>query len=165
MVEINSRSGSGTGCLNTVVWFLGLNIVWLLLAVFTAWLGFRSYTLSVDGEVVTGTVVRLLEDEPSSYTSDIYPIVEFEVDGEIYSVQSQNNYRWWNRYTRFPVGRQVEMRYDPANPQKAEVNSWLDLWGEVLILGLFTVVTAIGVNAFLLHRWRRGRSAQPAAGS
>lgn len=158
MEKINDRSENGAGCLNTLAWFLGLNIAWLLLAVFTAWLGMRSYTLSVDGEVVTGTVVRLLEDEPSSYTSDVYPVVEFEVDGGKYSVQSQNNYRWWNRYARFPVGRQVEMRYDPANPQKADVNSWLDLWGEVLILGVFTAVTAIGVNVFLLYRWRRGRS-------
>ncbi len=143
-------------------WFLGLNVVWLLLAAFAAFLGWRSYTLSVNGEVVTGTVVRLLEDDTSSYTSDIYPIMEFEVDGETYSVQSQNNYRWWNRYIRFPVGKQVEMRYDPADPEKAEINSWWDIWNETLILGTFTAFVAIGVNVYLFMLCRRRRNPQAA---
>lgn len=143
-------------------WFAALNLAWVLLAIFTVWLGWRSYTLSVNGEVVTGTVVRLLEDDTSSYTSDIYPIVEFEVGGETYSVQSQNNYRWWNRYIRFPIGKQVEMSYDPANPEKAEVNSWWDIWNETLILGAFTAFAAIGVNVYLLMLWRRRRNLQTA---
>lgn len=156
MTEINGTSGK----LKWFGWFVALNLAWLLLAAFTAWLGWRSYTLSVNGDVVTGTVVRLLEDDTSSYTSDIYPIVEFEAGGEAYSVQSQNNYRWWNRYTRFPVGKQVEMRYDPADPEKAEINSWWDIWNESLILGLFTVLCATGVNVYLIFRWRIGRNTQ-----
>ena len=156
MTETNNTSGK----LKWFGWFVALNLAWLLLAAFTTWLGWRSYTLSVNGDVVTGTVVRLLEDDISSYTSDIYPIVEFEAGGEAYSVQSRNNYRWWNRYTRFPVGKQVEMRYDPADPEKAEINSWWDIWNESLILGLFTVLCAIGVNVYLIFRWRIGRNTQ-----
>ena len=111
----------------------------------------------MNGEVITGTVVRLLEED-ASFTSDFTPIVEFEVGGETYSVQSQNNYRWWNRYLRFPIGKQVEMRYEIGNPENAEINSWWDVWNETIILGVFTVIAAIGVNAYLLFRWRRSKN-------
>ena len=93
-----------SGKLKWLGWFVASNLFWLVLAALALWLGWRSYTLSVDGEVATGTVVRLLEEDKSSFTTDIYPIVEFQVNGQSYSVQSQNNYRWWNRYTRFPIG-------------------------------------------------------------
>lgn len=156
MQTINGTSGK----LKWLGWFVASNLFWLVLAALALWLGWRSYTLSVDGEVATGTVVRLLEEDPSSFTTDIYPIVEFQVNGQSYSVQSQNNYRWWNRYTRFPIGKQVEMRYDPANPEKAEINSWIDLWQEPLILGVFTMIAALLTNLFLFSRWPR----QPTTG-
>ncbi len=159
MTEINGTSGR----LKWFGWFVALNLAWLLLAALTAWLGWRSYTLSVNGSVAEGTVVRLLEDEVA-FDSDFYPVVEFEVDGQTYTVQSQNNYRWWNKYTRFPIGKQVEMRYNPANPESAEINSWVDLWMEPLILGVFTVLSAIGVNVYLVFRWRSQRNTQTAGG-
>ena len=157
MEKLNGTSGSGSALFNRLAGFLGLNLAWFLLALLTAWLGWRSYTLSVNGEVTTGTVVRLLEED-SSFTSDFIPIVEFEVGGETYSVQSQNNYRWWNRYLRFPIGKQVEMRYEIGNPENAEINSWWDVWNETIILGVFTVIAAIGVNSYLFFRWRRSKN-------
>lgn len=129
------------------------------MALLAAWLGWRAYTLSVNGNVAEGTVVRILEDEVS-FTSDFYPVVEFQVEGETYTVQSQNNYRWWNRYLRFPIGKQVEVAYNPANPETAEINSWWDIWNEVIILGVFTVISAIGVNVYLIFRWRTRRNIQ-----
>ena len=165
MAEINSKPDNKFSLLNWLGWFLGLNLAWLLLAVFAGWLGWRAYTLSFTGEVAAGTVVRLEEDnrELTSSFSDIFPVVEFEVNGETYSVRSQNNYRWWNRFTRFPVGKQVEMRYDPADPENAEINSWIDLWGEPIILSVFTIISAIAVNMYLLFRWRIGHKQQAPA--
>jgi hypothetical protein len=157
MAETNVKSAGGFSWLNWLGWLFALNVAWLLLAAFTVWLGSRSYTLSTEGEVAQGIVVDLFEEDRSDSTSDIYPVVEFEVDGETYSVRSQNNYGWWNRYTRFPIGREVEMRYDPSDPQAAEINSWLDIWGETIILGLFTAVAAIGVNVYLFVWLRRSR--------
>ncbi len=162
MAANNAKSGKEFSWLNWLGWFFALNVAWILLAALTVWLGSRSYTLSADGTVASGTVVRLVEDDLSSSTSDIYPVVEFEVDGETYSVRSQNNYRWWNRYTRFPLGKQVEMRYNPSNPENAEINSWFDLWGEPIILGLFTAFAAIAVNVYMFFRLRTGRAKQAA---
>jgi Protein of unknown function (DUF3592) len=163
MAQNNDKSGKASGCFGWLGWGLGLNLVWVLLAVFAVFLGWHSYRLSINGEVARGTVVRLVDDDLTSSFADIYPVVEFEANGQSYSVRSQNNYRWWNRYTRFRIGRQVEMRYDPENPENAEVNSWVDLWAEPVILGVFVAFCAIGVNAFLFLRWRVWRSGQTGA--
>ena len=132
-------------------------LAWLVLAVVTVFLGWRSFTLSVSGETATAVVVRLLEDDVL-FTSDFSPAVEFQADGQTYSVQSQNTYRWWNRYLRFPIEREVEVVYDPANPASAEINSWWDIWNETIILGIFTFIAAVVVNAYLIFR-RRGQHA------
>jgi hypothetical protein len=162
MTENHETSINQGGCLSTLGWALGLNVIWLLMAALAVYLGMRSYTLSIHGKVVTGTVVRLVVDdrEGSSSFNDIFPVVEFEVDGQTYSVRSQNNYRWWNKYTRFGIGKQVEMRYDPADPGDAEINSWADLWGEPIILGVFTLAAVIVTNGFFILRWRAGRITQ-----
>jgi len=112
--------------------------------------------LSASGSVADGTVVHLLEDE-TAFDSDFTPVVEFQVGGRTYTVQSQNTYRWWNRYTRFPVGGKVTVRYETANPQNAEINSWWDIWNEPIILGMFTVIAAIVINSYLFFRWRAQR--------
>ncbi|MBC7876414.1 MAG: DUF3592 domain-containing protein [Anaerolineales bacterium] len=162
MTETNNTTKTQGGCLNQVAWILGLNLVWFLLAVFAGWLGWHAYSLSTNGEVVTGTVTNFVEDDLSSSFTDIYPVVDFKVNGEKYSVRSQNNYRWWNKYTRFPIGKEVEIRYDPADPENAEINSWLDLWGEPLILGMFALIAAIGINVYIWFRWRSQRNMQAA---
>jgi hypothetical protein len=159
MTEINGKPDNKFSLLNWLGWFFALNLVWILLAVFAGWLGWRSYNLTANGSVAEGKVVRLLEDQVA-FDSDFNPVVEFEVDGKTYPVQSQNSYRWWNRYLRFPVGRQVEMRFDPAHPETAEINSWWDIWNETIILGLFTILSAIGVNIYLFLRLQSQRNTQ-----
>jgi hypothetical protein len=141
--------------------FLGLNLVWLLLALLTAWIGWRSYTLSSNGNVVQGKVVKLLQDSIAFY-SDFTPIVEFQVEGVTYRVQSQNSYRWWSRYVRFPVDGQVHVRYEAGNPEHAEINSWWDLWNETILLGVLTIFAAFAINVYLLGRWRSQRIANRA---
>lgn len=135
-----------------------LNLAWVLLAVFAAWLGWRSFTLSVAGSQSVGRVVRLLEDDKAAFDSDFSPVVEFQAAGKTYTFQSQNTYRWWDRYTRFSVGRQVQVVYDPLNPEHAEINSWWDIWNEPLFLGGFAFIAALALNAYLVFRWRSRRA-------
>lgn len=142
---------------------LVINLVACVMAGAAAWMGWRSLSLTTDGQVATGTVVRLVEDDPNEIFTGISPVVEFEANGETYEVRSQNTYQWWDRYLRFPVGRQVEVRYDPANPATAEINSWVDLWVEPLCLGGFTLIFVLVANAFMLMRWRAGRKPPTAA--
>lgn len=146
--------------LKEIVLAISLNSIWVLMALLAVWLGWRNYTLSVNGNRVEGTVVRWLEDDKAAFDSDFIPIVEFQVDDITYTIQSQNSYRWWNRYTRFSIGKQVQILYDPANPKSGEINSWLDIWMEPLLLGAFTIIFAITISMYILFRWRRGRNLQ-----
>jgi predicted negative regulator of RcsB-dependent stress response len=139
-------------------WFIGLNLIWVLLVVIAVWLGWRSYILTTSGEVTQARVVRLIEEERNQFTTDIKPVFQFQVDGEVYEVYSQNSYRWWNRYFRFSEGKEIEIRYDPSNPELAEINSFLDVWSETIILVIFSTLFAIGVNGYFLMKWRMSKS-------
>lgn len=159
MKNTNVSTSTDSTFLDRLKWFVGLNSVCLLLALVAIWMGWRSFTLTTSGEVANGTVVRLLEED-ARFTSGFTPIVEFEANGETYSFQSQNTYRWWDRYFRFPEGGEVEVLYDPANPEHAEINSWWDVWNETISLGAFTIFAAIAVNLYLVFRWRKPGAVQ-----
>lgn len=159
----NHLSGNGSTLLNHLGRFLGLNLVWLLLALFTAWMGWRTYTLSTkssNGNVAEGKVVQL--QGGIVFFSDFTPMVEFQADGVTYRVQSQNSYPWWKRLMSFPVGGQVEVRYEVGNPENAEITSWWDLWNETIFLGVLTILATFAINLFLLLRWLSQRVANRA---
>lgn len=50
---------------------------------------------------------------------------------------------------RFQVGQAVAVRYDPTNPQRAEVDTFTVLWGTALLRagfgGLFVTMGAVGL--------------------
>lgn len=154
---MNNESANSFFGLNWLELFLILNLVGIVLIAATAWLIWRSFSLSIDGQVATGVVSRLTEDDPAEFFTDISPVVEFEANGQPYSVRIQNSYPWWDRYLRFSVGRQVALRYDPVHPENVAIDSWLDLWVEPLTLGIFTGFFVIIVNMVML-RWRFGRN-------
>lgn len=156
-MEINPQPQKFSS-MNLLGWFIGLNLIWVVLGAVTLWLGWRGYTLTTTGEITQGTVVRILEEDLNSFTTDITPVFQFQVNGETYEVASQNNYKWWNRIFRFSEGKEIEVRYDPSNPELAEVNSMWDVWSETILLGVFTLVFALGVNGYFLMRWRASKA-------
>ena len=139
--------------MNWLGWFIGLNLVWVVLAALAIWLGWNNYNLTTSGEITQATVARLLEED-AAFTSSFTPVFQFQVDGQTYEVQSQNTYRWWNRYFRFSEGSQVEIRYQVGNPENAEINSLWDIWIETILLSVFTLLFAVGVNVYMVMRWR-----------
>ena len=153
-MNANPQPTKSFSTLSWLGWFIGFNLIWIAMAAAAVWLGWRSYTLTTGGETTTGTVVRLIEDDINSFTTDVTPVFQFQVNGEAYEVRSQNMYGWWNRYFRFKEGREVEVRFDPANPELAEVNSLWDIWLEAILLGIFSIIFAVGVNVYFLYRWR-----------
>jgi hypothetical protein len=150
-------TAGGPAWLEQAKWFAGLNLLWIVLAAVAAWLGWRSYTLSVNSAVTQATVVRLVESETDSYS----PQFEFAVDGQTYKVISQNEYGFLTSQMRFPEGKEVEIRYEVGNPQNAEINSLWDIWAETVLLSGFTILLAVGGNTFLVlrSRWKRAASA------
>lgn len=139
--------------MNWLGWFIGLNLVCVLLAALALWLGWENFNLTASGEITQGTVVRLLEEDVA-FDSSFKPVFQFQAGGETYEVQSQNTYGWWNRYFRFSEGSQVEIRYEAGNPENAEINSLWDIWIETILLSLFTLLFAVGVNGYFVMRWR-----------
>lgn len=150
-METKNQPANQSSTLNWLGWLIGLNLLCLLLTAIATWLGWRSYTLATEGVVTQGIIVRLMEDLESG---DLTPVFQFQVDGKTYEVHSQNSYTWWLAELRFPEGKEVEIRYDPSNPERAEVNSLWDVWNETICLGIFVPFFAIGGNWFLFM-WRR----------
>jgi hypothetical protein len=44
---------------------------------------------------------------------------------------------------RTPIGSQIPMRYDPANPDDARVDTFFDFWGPSIIIMFFGAVTCV----------------------
>ncbi|MEW6403350.1 MAG: DUF3592 domain-containing protein [Chloroflexota bacterium] len=121
-----------------------------LYGAYTAWLEERV------GETTTGRVLRSEKHvDPNYDPSDVgdgflyAPIVEFSLNGETFTFESAN--------AVYPLayndGEQVRVRYDPANPQSAEIDNWTDRWVFPLV-----VIPLMLVSLFFLNFHQKGSS-------
>lgn len=94
-----------------------------------------------------GTVIELTTRVTASGRSTmICPVVEF-------TVPSGGKIRFTSEFGSRPaghkVGQNVNVRYDPADPQKAEIESTMTLWLVPLILVFMGVIACCLTVAFL----------------
>jgi hypothetical protein len=139
-------NGLGVGC-----GFIVFNLMWVAMLGFAGWYGYGSYALMRTGATVLGTVIEnrvVSGDDGDSYK----PIVEYTVDGETYTFESLNS----SDPPAYRVGETVSLRYDPAKPQVARINSLFDLWLMPAILAPVALVLALVVNGGYFIAWRRG---------
>ncbi len=126
-----------SGCL-----LVGFNLLFIFFIGLFLYFANRDYQLNQNGESVMGTVVGLEESESPEDGCCVYsPIVEFTVGGQTYTFDSG----YATDPPRYVVGDQVEVAYDPDNPQTAEVAGgvfWL-LWGGLAVL---FVIILLGMN-------------------
>ncbi len=118
-----------------------------------AYFFWSSFILATQGEITTGRVIAM--DESNSDGSTVYsPIFEYTVGGQRYEVNSgiasdPPDYR---------IGDDIAVRYNPANPQHAEVDTPLNSpWiygGGVALLG----IAMIALNVIGMRRIMRGES-------
>jgi len=114
-----------------------------------AWNYFKGRQTIQSHVAVTGTVVELVQRNTSR--SHIYcPMVEF-------TLTSGEKLRFTSEFGTLPasnkIGDVVKVRYDPANPQQAEIESGMSLWLAPLILvfmGLIACCLAVAFLAFYL---------------
>jgi hypothetical protein len=91
-----------------------------------------------------GTVVELTSRSTTSgRASIICPVVEF-------TAPSGEKIRFTSDFGSLParhqIGQSINVRYDPVDPQKAEVESYMNLWLTPLILvfmGIFACCLAV----------------------
>jgi cytochrome c oxidase assembly protein Cox11 len=91
----------------------------------------------------TGTVVEKVRVERPGETANFYPVVEFKTQtGEVFRFEGKTS----GPENEYKIGEQVEILYDPQDPQGAMINSWKELWfpsiammiigGGMLVLGI-----------------------------
>ena len=90
--------------------------------------------------IASGTIVDLIEERSSDMTSDsmhdeisYFPKVKFQTpSGREVTFQSQTG----SGRKAGRIGRTVAVRYRPDQPDVAEIDSFMSLWGVTLVLGV-----------------------------
>lgn len=82
----------------------------------------------------------------SAGTAMAYPLVKFKAgNGLEYAVQTTRGY---SGSIPFQEGDEVDVLYDPSNPQEARIGSFFEIWGPATLLTLFGLTfVAAGVAA------------------
>jgi hypothetical protein len=111
------------------------------------WAYFKGQRTAESRVAATGTVVELTDRiTTSGRASMICPIVEFTIpSGEKIRFTSD----FGSRPAGHKIGQSVNIRYDPSDPQKAEIESAMNLWMVPLILVFMGVVACCLAVAFL----------------
>ena len=127
----------------------------LFLAGFCLWgvyAGYISWKLDQEGEKTTGTVVRLEESDSSDGGCCVYsPVIEFDVNGQKYSFESDNA----SDPPAYDVGEEVNVIYHPSVTNTAQINKWTERWLFPIIIIPAMLFTALILNYFLIRSfWR-----------
>lgn len=155
--NVDSVLDSSMGCLarfRSGCLLVGFNLFFLFFIVFFAYLANRDYQLDKVGVITTGVVIDQEESDSAESGCCVYAaIVEFNADGQSYTFTSGNAYD----PPRYEIGEQVNIQYDPGNPERAEIEGGTLslLWVGLIVL--FTVLL-VGMNIWGGVRIWRGQS-------
>ena len=117
--------------------------------------GYVSWKLENEGETTTGTVVRLEESDSSEGGCCVYsPVIEFDASGQTYSFEGDNA----SYPPAYDVGEEVNVLYDPANPDTAQINKWTERWLLPIIIIPAMLITALILNFFMIRAFMRNEA-------
>jgi|SRR5688572_4220504 len=129
--------------------FLGAFCLWGVYAAYTGW------QLQTKGETTSGTVVRMEESNSAEGGCCVYsPVIEFRADGRVYSFEGDTA----SDPPAYRVGQDVGVRYDPANPATAQIDSLFERWAFPVIMIPSMLLTALLIDFFLVRALIRGES-------
>lgn len=138
-----------SGCL-----LLLLNLTWVAMLGAAYYYGRTSWALSSGGAAAAGKVVALKESPATQDSGVTYaPVIEYKVAGRSYTYTSPNS----SHPPAYTVGERVTLLYDPADPGRARVDSWWELWLMPALLGGAALVIAVVVNGLAFRAAVRGR--------
>ncbi len=127
--------------------FLAFGVVFLSIGL---GLAFWEWAFLRTAQTTAGTVVRLEErtrGEGRGRVHNYAPVFEFEVDGKRHEIVSKVA----SNPASAAVGDRVEVLYDPANPERAQIKSFLTQWFLPLIFTVLGIVPTV-VGTVLLKR-------------
>jgi len=125
--------------------FLGVGIVFLAVAI--AWTtsvnAFLATARTATGQIVD---VHSRRDDDGQWMHR--PVIRFTVDGKEHEVAGAVATSW-----KPEVGAQVDVLYDPAHPDDANLAGFWSQWlGPVIFYGLGVVLTVVGGLLFVFRR-------------
>jgi hypothetical protein len=124
------------------VWVL-INLLALILAGVAFYYGRTSWNLTRDGATAEGQVIKLKESAATEDSGITYtPVISYEVYGQTHVFTSNVS----SDPPAYNVGDRVNVVYEVANPAKARIDSWRELWLLPVILGISAVIVAIVIN-------------------
>ena len=110
-----------------------------------AWTYFKGQRTLQSRVATTGTVVELTQQN-TAHSYILCPVVEFTVpSGEKIRFTSE----FGSRPASHSIGQSIAVRYDPADPHKAEVESAMSLWLAPLIMVFMGVIAGCLSVVFL----------------
>ncbi len=104
--------------------FALLPISAVILLGISIWYTYTSYTFYSNGIEVPGTVVRLESSHSSDSGTTYSPVFSYTINGEQYEYESVNS----SSPPSNQVGDVETLLVDPAKPDKARQNSFMELW-------------------------------------
>lgn len=130
----------------------------LFFAAFCLWGVYAAYTgwqLQTKGITTPGTVVKLAERSGVEGGCCTYvPVVDFEVNNQVYTFEGDTA----SYPPQYEVGEQVSVRYDPTNPNTAQIDSLFGRWIFPIIIIPAMILAALVINIVMLRAWRRGEA-------
>jgi hypothetical protein len=145
--------GTGLNRLQTGCWTIFFNLFFAGFCLWGVYAGYTSWRLQNEGTTTTGTVVRLEESNSSEGGCCVYsPVVQFNANGQTYSFEGDNA----SDPPAYEVGEVVNVIYDPANPDTAQINKWSERWLFPIIIIPTMIFAAVILNFFMIRAWKRG---------
>jgi hypothetical protein len=147
--------GKGVNRLQIGCWTVFFN---LFFAGFCLWGVYAAYTgwqLQTRGETTTGKVVQMEESSTTEGGCCVYsPVVEFNVNGQTYRIEGGNA----TDPPQYQVGDVVDVRYDPAAPATAQIDSTFERWAFPACIIPAMILAAVITNFSMFRAFRRGEA-------
>lgn len=129
----------------------------LFFAGFCLWGVYAAYTgwqLQSKGETTPGTVIKMEESSTPEGGCCVYsPVIEFDVNGESYSFEGDTA----SDPPAYKVGEVVDVRYDPRDPNTAQIDSYFERWAFPVCIIPAMIFASLLVNFFMFRAWRRNQ--------
>ena len=126
-----------------ILWGLILFLFW---AGFLGWAlydGYKSFDLVNNGVSTVGTVTNLQEIHEPDAPNTFKPIIQYKVGNQTYTFIGGNS----SSPSAYQIGEGIELFYNPAEPENAQINTWYELW---FFPGIITLVFLVAPTIMLL---------------
>jgi hypothetical protein len=145
--------GKGASRLQIGCWTIFFNLFFTGFCLWGVYAAYTGWQLQTKGVTAPGTVVRLSERSDAEGGCCTYvPVIDFKVNDQVYTFEGGNA----SYPPAYDVGQQLDVRYDPNNPNTAQIDSFFERWIFPMLIIPAMIIAAAILNFFMIRSWRRG---------